>query len=284
MGRPPQACWTAPSGSGRDRRGRDRWGRGGDLVGRRAPTRPHGRHPAGRRRGLRPPTRSRQRRLTRMSRRRRSSAPTGCRTDQTIEWPSLTHCFPLIVLSKGAAEKTAAFSHQRFGDPADSESSVALRPPLARGLPFSTVACCANDINRTFQSDSMAREHDASNATIQRPSCHRGHSESCPRPSPPPHRAFLQGSTWARRLVRTSCMSLERPVQERFVSWRSLAQARNATRQHFHSTGRDANDTRTRTFLNPCMRTPVGLKSNPQTRPFVPQPRHAASVPTSGNR
>jgi len=48
--------------------------------------------------------------------------------------------------------------------------------------------------------------------------------------------------------------------------------------------GRDANDTRTRTFLNPCMRTPVGLKSNPQTRPFVTQPRHAASVPTSGEQ
>ena len=30
------------------------------------------------------------------------------------------------------------------------------------------------------------------------------------------------------------------------------------------------------------MRTPVGLKSNPQTRPFVTQPRHAASDSPSG--
>src|ERR1700722_19198606 len=48
--------------------------------------------------------------------------------------------------------------------------------------------------------------------------------------------------------------------------------------------GRDANDTRTRTFLNPCMRTPVGLKSNPQTRPFVTPPRHAASAPISAEQ
>ena len=32
------------------------------------------------------------------------------------------------------------------------------------------------------------------------------------------------------------------------------------------------------------MRTAAGLKSNPQTRPFVTQPRHAASVPTSGEQ
>ncbi len=32
------------------------------------------------------------------------------------------------------------------------------------------------------------------------------------------------------------------------------------------------------------MRTAAGLKSNPQTRPFVTQPRHAASVPASGEQ
>jgi hypothetical protein len=114
----------------------------------------------------------------------------------------LSRTVPPLVLSRGPLRKPL---HSQINVSATRLTQRApwLCVPLSREVCL--FECCPDDINRTFQSDSMVGEHHASNATIQRPVCHQGHRTSCLRPSPRRHHCFLQGSRvrtgWSGRVA-----------------------------------------------------------------------------------